>query len=1150
MKFLSFARQKGRECRLKICASPVNLLEKIESYLWNVHQVELCEVDAGSIDHSKAEIHIEQNSLLYDRNLLEKPDEMLYYIAHELGHLELHSARLKYCDKPDPVYGSIYGSAGTNSLTRYNPHSKEEAQANAFAAEFLCSSDEVFRLWRSDSNIDTQKLAKILGAPTFVVRAQLAEAIYQFVFGGNFVNKRFKEFECNPEQEKAATFVGRPVLIDAGPGTGKTATLIRRIEFLKEKFDAQPSDFLVLTFSNEAANELQERVEAKFGEEFAAEIKILTFHGLGLTILQLHGQFQKLDANARVMDDPGVAELVGKVLGRTQCHKILKPSQMDETIKEIVRHITFLKQRLCTPAIFQKNLDQWQPTIDAEIEQKEKSLDLLEVFRSYERAKTVAQRLDFADLILKASAILEVNDELREKYREKYKWILVDEYQDTSRATAGFLRQLSGENNPPWVVGDKRQSIFQFCGAYPENVDEFENDFPDAVKFNLNLNYRSTEKIVQTANHLANLMNGNGNGFLGNSTELWQPAPTNPNAGFEPVVLLAIADSDQSEYEGIAKQVKKWVDEEVALQDIAVLARRNIDVRNIVLALGKLGVPAVTSGLVTAEGAAGDLANILTLIDKPLSSLPRIAYSLGRGRFTRKSINDSIKRMNSSFRKAGTFLSEDGSEDAELIKEVEQFHRYSTDESSTGDAFAVMCSFLFDGSGYLRRLLALSNEVERNLALSEVVTSLTKAATYSFSHKDTNPVESRQNFAHYFRKSLSSSNEPSLSPPISDVPAIKVMTCHAAKGLEFPYVIVAGQSRLNRSGSNEYKWIPPALQPRKGEDEEQADSVLFVGATRAQRSLILSHSTSATNRPRSPKRTVTQLLSSFAALDIAPQISWDSVSLNQSEIEAGLLWDGGFKKPLAARSLDDSECSIATYLQDALSLDFPLSERSLYPSFNGVIRSALKFIVEKSLAEGRTLNRYESLQVLDGEWKKADIENHSHHEIYYGLARNYVEGFARKFQPQFAGNVEFMDLLMKANGNQPAVRLDLVCAYRINGNSPTAILFRPESLKSKVREKGLLWSGLSNPRRASLVMLKSAEPDLQAFVFSGADGQIYPFQWVKQPNFDTESARLQEKLQNFALNRFVSEPEPFKCDRCQNRLSCPHWLEALGEDTI
>lgn len=1150
MKFLKFARQRGRECRLKICSSPVNLLPKIESYLWNVHGVELCPVDPASMDNSKAEIHLEQKSLLYDKNLLEKPDEMLYYIVHELGHLELHSARLKHCDKPDPVYGSIYGSAGTASLTRYNPHSREEAQANAFASEFLCSTDEVFRLWRSDPQMNTQKIAEALGAPVFVVRAQLAEALYQFVFGGIAPTKKLKDYQCNPRQEEAATSVGRPVLIDAGPGTGKTATLIRRIEFLKEKFDAQPGDFLVLTFSNEAANELQERVEAKFGEEYAAEMKVSTFHGLGLTILQHHGQFQELDANARVMDDPGLAELVGKVLGKTQCHKILKPSQMDETVKEIVRHITFLKQRLCTPAVLQKSLDHWQPNTDAEIEQKEKSSDLLEVFRSYERVKTASQRLDFADLILKACAILQEHAELRNKYREKYRWVLVDEYQDTSRATADLLKQLCGEDNPPWVVGDKRQSIFQFCGSNPENIDEFENDFPGAVKFSLALNYRSTNKIVQTANHLASLMNGNGSVSSNDSTNLWQAAPTNPDEGFAPVVSLAVADSDQSEYEGIAKQVKKWVEEGVSLSDIAVLARRNIDVRNIVLALGKLDISAVTSGLVTSEGAAGDLANVLTFIDKPQSSLPRIAYSLGRARISRKAINNSIKKMNADFKQTGAFSDGNAAQGNELEDEVERFKCFLADESQTGDAFAVMCGFLFDGSDYLRRLIESPNEVERNLALSEVVTSLTKAVTYSFSHKEADPVESRQNFARYFRQSLSNSNEPSLSPPVSETEAVKVMTCHAAKGLEFPYVIVAGQSRLNRAGANEYKWLPPDLLPRKGEDEEQADSVLFVGATRAQKSLILSHSTSATARPRSPKRTVTQLLSSFAALDIAPQISWDSVSVNQSDVEAGLLWDGGFKKPLAARSLDESECSIATYLQDALGLDFPLAERSLYPIFNDVIRSALKIIVEKSFAAGRALNRYEALQILDGEWKKAELENHSHHEIYYGLARTYVEGFARNFQPQIAGNVEFFDLVIKAEANQPAVRLDLVCAYRINGNSPTAILFRPESLKSKVREKGLLWSGLSNPRRASLVLLKSAEPDLEAFVFSGADGQIYPFQWGKQPNFETEVTRLQEKLQNFALNRFVSEPEPFKCDRCSNRLSCPHWLEALDEDAV
>jgi hypothetical protein len=237
-------------------------------------------------------------------------------------------------------------------------------------------------------------------------------------------------------------------------------------------------------------------------------------------------------------------------------------------------------------------------------------------------------------------------------------------------------------------------------------------------------------------------------------------------------------------------------------------------------------------------------------------------------------------------------------------------------------------------------------------------------------------------------------------------------------------------------------------------------------------------------------------------------------------------------------------------LQEALGLDFPVAERSLYPVFNVVIRNSMKTVVEKTFAESRALTRHEALQILDADWGKAHVQKHSHHEIYYGLARSYVGNFARNFQPRTKEPIEFLDLVIKGEKIQPAVRLDLVCAYRTGNGSPTAILFRPESLKSQVREKGLLWSGLSRPRRSSLVFLKSVELDLQAFIFSGADGQIYPFQWVKQPNFEVEAERLQEKLRSFALDRFVSEADPYQCDRCRHRLSCPHWLEALNENTI
>jgi len=225
------------------------------------------------------------------------------------------------------------------------------------------------------------------------------------------------------------------------------------------------------------------------------------------------------------------------------------------------------------------------------------------MFRAYEVAKSARQRIDFADLIALPTRILMAHPELMQQYREKYVWVMVDEYQDVSRAVARLLCHLCGAENPPWVVGDTRQAIYRFRGAAPENVEQFAQDFPGARVFHLTTNYRSCASIIQAANQLAMLMEAPDH-TTPDYPERWIP-PQNPCGALgDPAVAVAIADADRAEQAGIVAQVRHWLAMDVPAQDIAILARRNIDVRNIVLALGTRGIPATTSGLLTAEGPA------------------------------------------------------------------------------------------------------------------------------------------------------------------------------------------------------------------------------------------------------------------------------------------------------------------------------------------------------------------------------------------------------------------------------------------------------------------------------------------------------------------------------------------------------------------
>ena len=749
MKFLQTARRKARECRKAVGISAAELLERIEQYLWERYQIELVAVDADVIDGGRAELRPDEGCLYYDEKLNEKSDDKLFVIAHELGHLELHPRLTRGCAEPDPVYGSMYGSAGADSLTRYNSRSREEAEANAFAAEFLCPSDEVFKIWLNNpSDTTAEKLAGALGAPVFIVYSQLADALYQKVFTNENAPDSLpsEENKCDPKQEEAATFTSAPVIVDAGPGTGKTKTLVRRIEYLIKKGEVQPENFLIVTFSNEAANELYERVSKKFGEEISARLTITTFHGFGLSVLQHHGQFQNVDANAYILDDAAQTEILSEIIGKANCRKISNLKNLDETAEEIFRHINFLKQRLITPDELEKIITVWVPS-DEEIQEgrKEKAEQFLKIFKKYEATKDERKRLDFADLILKSISIFRAKPAIADKYRQKFRAVLVDEYQDVSRATAKLLQQICGENNPPWVVGDKRQSIFGFCGAAPDNIDEFSADFPGAKRFNLEVNYRSCEEVVETANQMAGLMfvTDEDRSDITTIEKKWRTHKNNPQAIFQPAITVAVANSDQSEYEEIANQIEDWVSKDIPYADIAVLSRRNIDVREIVLALSRRQIPAIASGVVTPDGAAGDLASIITLADKPSASLANMAYCLGKNRFSFEVIDNVIKKLLEADSDFSDLSKIDIEEGAELVKEIERAYISLEKEKFSGDAFDAMCAFLFDGSDYLRWILANEDEAKQSLALAEIIAALMRAAAYRFSHRGTPPDVTR-----------------------------------------------------------------------------------------------------------------------------------------------------------------------------------------------------------------------------------------------------------------------------------------------------------------------------------------------------------------------------------------------------------------------
>src|SRR5205085_2228684 len=345
MRVLHYARERGHAARQEVGEAPDGLQEWLRKRLLEKHGITLEAVSKKFLRGGRGEIAAQERTLYYWRSLDRKPVEKLWVIAHEYGHLLLHNRLTQQAMIPDPIRGSDLINYGAGELSRYSPHSREEAEANAFAAEFLAPADEIFRQWREDPSADSVILAQRHGVPVSLVRAQLAHALYNLVTASAPEGEQGdeKESECDGKQEEAATCFGSPVLVNAGPGTGKTKTLVRRVEYLVRERKQQPETLLALTFSNDAAEEMRIRINAKLGEEVAKGIEIATFHGFGLSFLDKHGHIEQLPVDLQLLDDAGQEELLSDILGSVDCYKIVNLRDPGITASEIARHIRYLK---------------------------------------------------------------------------------------------------------------------------------------------------------------------------------------------------------------------------------------------------------------------------------------------------------------------------------------------------------------------------------------------------------------------------------------------------------------------------------------------------------------------------------------------------------------------------------------------------------------------------------------------------------------------------------------------------------------------------------------------------------------------------------------------------------------------------------------
>jgi DNA helicase-2/ATP-dependent DNA helicase PcrA len=605
--------------------------------------------------------------------------------------------------------------------------------------------------------------------------------------------------DLNPAQREAVLTTEGPVLVIAGAGSGKTRVLTRRIAHLLAAAGAKPPEILAITFTNKAAGEMRERVEHLVGPP-ARAAWVMTFHAACGRILRREAQHLGYRSNFTIYDSADQLRLT------KQCLEDLERDPKRFTPRGIHSQISNAKNQLIGP-------DEYASRVASFYDQT-----VADVYRLYQTKMHNSNAVDFDDMLYLTVEVLGRFPEAKEKWQKAFRYLLVDEYQDTNHAQYRFLQLLAETHSNVFAVGDPDQSVYGFRGADIRNVLEFEHDFPGARTIALEQNYRSTNSILEAAN-----------GVISHNRERKPKNLWSELGDGDPVRVVEVED-EHSEARYVAAEIARLVEEGYNGSEIAVFYRTNAQSRVLEDVLVRQGVAyQVIGGPRFYERAEiKDLVAYLQVIDNPFDavSLLRIANRPRRG------IGDSSLAKLMSF-----------ADDAEMSL-WEAMARTEAAGVGTSPAKAV-ASF----RTVIQSLMSAAEElevpelIERVLEQSGYIESLEAERTIESQGR----IENLQELVSLAREWMESAAEPTLSSFLqevslySDQDAIRgeaslvtLMTLHNAKGLEFRAVYLIGME----------EGIFPHSRSIEEQGVEEERRLCYVGMTRAMEQLTLMHASS------------------------------------------------------------------------------------------------------------------------------------------------------------------------------------------------------------------------------------------------------------------------------------------------------------------
>jgi len=614
--------------------------------------------------------------------------------------------------------------------------------------------------------------------------------------------------KLNPEQQEAVNTIDGPVLVLAGAGSGKTKVLTYRIAHLLEKKVANFENILAVTFTNKAANEMKKRVAEILNDQSITSPQsplfwMGTFHSICLKILKHNAIIAGLEPNFLIYDTDDQLDAVRGVLKKLNfTDKIFVP-------KGILSQISNAKNKLLTPEMYER------------ITQGFFFDNIIKIYKEYQKVLRSNNAVDFDDLIMKTVQLFEGSPDILRKYQELFKYILIDEYQDTNHAQYKFTNLLAQKHQNICVVGDDAQSIYSFRGADIQNILSFERDYPNAKIVKLEQNYRSTKKILSASNKIIAL----------NRNQKPKTMWTENKEGGDIIVYEAMNEKDEAHW--IGKKIQNLQEKGISQNDIVILYRTHAQSRSLEEGFIRLGINYIIIGGVKfySRKEIKDILAYLKLIynQKDSVSFQRVVNTPTRG-IGEKKLERVIYASKASKQTVLEYLLSN-KDNEEIDQGLRSFAKLIEGliETNNNNKLTVLIEEIFNKSGYYKMLTDKTDKVTENEARIENIKELLSVATKYDALEPHLALETFLNEVALIEEQSRQNNAASEK--------VTMMTIHTAKGLEYDHVFVTGLEEMI---------FPHARASEEPAEMEEERRLAYVAYTRAKQQLYLTFAESRT----------------------------------------------------------------------------------------------------------------------------------------------------------------------------------------------------------------------------------------------------------------------------------------------------------------